>query len=69
MWVMPWPLEMQRKGCDSSVNDHDIDFYVTMVGWLHVQDSDGGDLRRWRDGHIYILLILYEHVIYNTLTG
>ena len=29
-----------RKGCESSIHDHDIDFGVTMVGWLDIPDSD-----------------------------
>ena len=33
---------MERKGCESSIHDHTIDFCVTMVGWLDVPNSDWG---------------------------
>ena len=31
---------MERKGCELSIHDHDIDFSVTMVWWVDVLDSD-----------------------------
>ena len=37
---------MVQKECESSIHDHDIDFSVTMVGWVDVPDSEQGDFRR-----------------------
>ena len=34
---------MEWKGYELSIHDHDIDFCVTMVGWVDVPDSDQGD--------------------------
>ena len=41
-------IDMERKGCESIVHDHDWDLWVTMVGWMDVPYSDWGDLRRRR---------------------
>ena len=35
-----------NEECESSIHDHDIDFSVTMVGWMDVPDSNWGDFRR-----------------------
>ena len=40
---MEQPIDMEQKGCESSIHDHDIDFSVTMAGWVDVPDSDQGD--------------------------
>ena len=45
---MGQPIDMESKGCESSIHDHGIDLSVTMVGWADVPDSDRGDFRRWR---------------------
>ena len=45
---MGWPVDMERKGCESSIHDDDIDICVTMVGWVDVLDGDQGDFRRRR---------------------
>ena len=31
-------IDMERKGCESSIHDHDIDFSMAMVGWVDVPD-------------------------------
>ena len=33
-------IDMERKGYELSVHNHDIDLCVTMVGWVDVQESD-----------------------------
>ena len=45
---MEWLIDMKRKGFESSIYDHDIDYSVTMVGWADVPESDWGDFRRRR---------------------
>ena len=42
------PIDNERKGCESSIHDHDIDLCVTMIRWADVPDSDWGDFRRRR---------------------
>ena len=42
---MGWLIDMEQKGCESSVDDHDIDFSVTIVRCMDVPDSDWGDFR------------------------
>ena len=60
---MGWLVDMERKGCESSIHDHDIDFYVTMVGCVDVPDSDRGDFRRWRAVNISsIVLSILEYI-------
>ena len=39
-------IDMERKGCDPIIYDHDCDLWVTMVGWVDVLYSDWGDFRR-----------------------
>ena len=39
------PIDLERKGCESSIHDNDIDFSVTMVWWVDVPDSDQGNFR------------------------
>ena len=41
-------FDMERKGCESIIHDHDCDLWVTMVGWVDVPYSDWGDFRRRR---------------------
>ena len=42
-------IEIERKGCESIIHDHDCDLWVTtMVGWADVPFSDWGDFRRRR---------------------
>ena len=33
-------IDMERKGCESIIHDHDCDLRVTMVGWVDVPYSD-----------------------------
>ena len=35
------PIDKERKRCESSIHKHDIDFCVTMVGKVDVQDVQG----------------------------
>ena len=37
--------DMERKGCESIIHDHDCDLWVIMVRWVDVPDSDWGDFR------------------------
>ena len=41
-------IDMERKGYESIIHDHDHDLWVTMVGWVDVSYSDWGDFRRRR---------------------
>ena len=41
-------IDMERKGCESIIHDHDCDLWVTMVGWVDVQYSDWDDFRHRR---------------------
>ena len=41
-------IDMERKGCESTIHDLDCDLWVTMVGWVDVPYSDWGDFRRRR---------------------
>ena len=45
---MGWPVDKERKGCESSIHDHNIDFCVTMIECVDVPDSDWGDFRHRR---------------------
>ena len=38
-------IDMERKGCESIIHDHDSDLWVTMVGWVDVLYNDWGDDR------------------------
>ena len=38
-------IDMERKGCELIIHDHDRDLWVTMVGWMDVLESDWGDFR------------------------
>ena len=40
------PIDMERKWCESSIHDHDIDYSVAIVGLMDVLDSHRGDFRR-----------------------
>ena len=33
-------IDMGRKGYESSIDDHDIELFVMMVGWVDVLDRD-----------------------------
>ena len=46
IWGMRGLIDMERKGCESIIHDHDCDLWVTMVGWVDVRCSDWGDFRR-----------------------
>ena len=41
-------IDMEWKGCESIIHDHDSNLWVTTMGWVGVPDSDWGDLRRRR---------------------
>ena len=41
-------IDMERKGCESIIHEHDRDLWVTMLGWVYVPDSDRGDFKRRR---------------------
>ena len=38
-------IDMEWKGRESIIHDHDHDLWVTMVGWVDVLYSDWGDFR------------------------
>ena len=38
-------IDMERKGWESIIHDHDGDLWVTMVWWVDVPYSDWGDFR------------------------
>ena len=40
IWGMGGLIDMEWKGCESIIHDHDCDLWVTMVGWVDVLDSD-----------------------------
>ena len=65
-----WPIDMQQKGCESSIHDHDIDFIVTMVGWVDVPDSDRDEFRHHYTGYKSCNYIILPWVAYyeNMLT-
>ena len=46
IWGMRGLIDMERKGCEWIIHDHDCDLWVTMVGWVDVPYSDWGDFRR-----------------------
>ena len=52
----PIDIDMEWKGCEPPIGDHDIDLCVTMVGWVNVPDSDRGDFGRRRVVDISIFL-------------
>ena len=41
-------IDMERKGCELIIYDHDCDLWVALVGWMDVPYSDWGDFRRRR---------------------
>ena len=41
-------IDMERKGCELIIHDHDCDLWVALVGWVDVPYSDWGDFRRRR---------------------
>ena len=49
-------IDMERKGCESIIHDHDCDLWVTMVGWVDVPYSD---FRRWRAVDISSLFLFF----------
>ena len=51
-------IDMEWKGCESIIHDHDCDLWVTMVGWVDVPYSDWGDFRRRRAVDISSCLLL-----------
>ena len=60
---MGWPIDMVRTGCESSIDDHDIDLCVIMVGWMDVPDSDWGDFRRWWTLFTSSNVMTFEYVV------
>ena len=46
--------------CESSIHDHDIALWVTMVGWVDVPDNDQGDFRRQCAIDVYLDQIGWE---------
>ena len=46
IWGMGKLIDMERKGCESIIHDHDRDLWVIMVGWVDVLYSDWNDFRR-----------------------
>ena len=53
-------IDIERKGCESIIHDHDCDLWVTtMVGWADVPFSDWGDFRRRRAIDISSLSIYF----------
>ena len=36
---MGWPVDMEQNECGASIHDHDIDFCLTIVGWVDVPDN------------------------------
>ena len=66
IWGMRRLIDMERKGCESIIHDHDCDLWVTMVGWVDAPYSDWGDFRRRRAVDISISLC-YE-IVYNINT-
>ena len=47
-WGMGGVIDMDWKGCESIIHDHDCDLWVTMVGWVDVPYGDWGDFKRRR---------------------
>ena len=47
IWGMGGLTDMELKGCELIIHDHDRDLWVTMVGWVDVMHSDWGDFRHW----------------------
>ena len=43
--AMGWPVDMEPKECESSIHDHDSDFWVTMMRWVDIPDSNWGNFR------------------------
>ena len=48
IWGKGWLIDMERKGCELFIHDHDRDLWVTLVGWVDVPYSDWCDFRRRR---------------------
>ena len=48
IWGKGGLIDMDRKGCELIIHDHDRDLWVTLVGWVDVPYSDWGDFRRRR---------------------
>ena len=59
-------IEMEQKGCQSIIHDHDCDVWVTLVGWVDVPYSDWGDFRPQRAVEIssYFLYIKDKYLEY-----
>ena len=55
-----WLIDIDQKGCESSIHDHDIDFCVTIVGWVDVPDSNRGDFRRQRALDIFSYICVWH---------
>ena len=48
IWRMGGLIDMEWKGCELIIHDHDCDLCLTLVGWVDVPYSDWSDLRRRR---------------------
>ena len=46
IWGKGGLINMERKGCEWIIHDHDHNLWVTMVGWVDVPNSEWGDFRR-----------------------
>ena len=57
------PIDNERKGCKSSIHDHDID------RWSDVPDSDRGDFRRRRAVDISSLSTTAVGCAFSVCTG
>ena len=63
-------IDMDRKGWESIIHDHDCDLWVTMMGWVDVPYSDWGDFKRRRAIDISSYLCWFDntnqiHSVYN----
>ena len=55
-------IDMERKGCELIIHDHDCDLWVALVGWVDVPYSDWGDFRRWCAVDISSFLSIFHHI-------
>ena len=58
-------FDMERKGCESIIHDHDCDLWVTMMGWVDVPYSDWGDFKRRHAVDIssyYMIVVIFPRL-------
>ena len=60
-------IDMERKGCELVIPDYDFDLSGTMVGWVDVPHSDGGDYRCRRAINIFDFYVYYHQRLYQSL--